>query len=331
LSASASSGLTVTFTSNNISVCTVSGVNITIVGAGTCSITASQAGNASYAPAASITQTFLVTATVSLAITKTHTGKFIQATTGVYTIAVSNGASASASSGTITVAEMLPAGLTLASMTGPGWSCLGSTCSRGDSLAPGSSFPPITVTTSIASNAQPQVTNQASVSGGGSSGAIASDVTTIGPQTGTPDVALGKTATQSSTWPGAVASLAVDGNVDGVFNDNSVSSTDLDTNAWWQVDLGSSYTMNSIVIWNRTDCCQSRLSDYWVFVSDTPFESTDTPTTLQARAGTYSSHQTSAPSPAASIVISGAEGRYVRIQLSDTDYLSLAEVQVFGQ
>ena len=53
--------------------------------------------------------------------------------------------------------------------------------------------------------------------------------------------------------------------------DGSVTITNYDANAWWQVDLGASATVSSIVIWDRTDCCSSCLSDYWVFVSDTPF------------------------------------------------------------
>jgi hypothetical protein len=90
--------------------------------------------------------------------------------------------------------------------------------------------------------------------------------------------------------------------------------------------------VGSIVVWNRTDCCGSRLGDYWVFVSDTPFGPSDTPATLQNRPGTFSSHQTSAPNPSTTIA-AGAQGRYVRVQLTSTigNYLSLAEVQVFGQ
>jgi hypothetical protein len=60
LSATASSGLTVTFASNSTPVCTVSGVEVTLAGAGICSITASQPGNSTWAPAPSVTQTFLV-------------------------------------------------------------------------------------------------------------------------------------------------------------------------------------------------------------------------------------------------------------------------------
>ncbi len=143
------------------------------------------------------------------------------------------------------------------------------------------------------------------------------------------DLAQGKAATQSSTFPGSrSAGVAVDGNTDGNFNDGSVTATNLDSNAWWQVDLGASASITSIVVWNRTDCCASRLNDYWVFVSDTPFLAADTPATLQNRAGTFASHQTSAPNPSAAIP-AVTHGRYVRVQLSSPNYLSLAEVQVF--
>ena len=144
------------------------------------------------------------------------------------------------------------------------------------------------------------------------------------------DLAQGKTATQSSTLPGTpTASAAADGNTDGAFFDGSVTATNLDPSAWWQVDLGASTTVGSVVVWNRTDCCASRLGDYWVFVSDTPFLATDTPATLQFRSGTFASHLTTAPNPSSTILVN-ATGRYVRVQLSGTGYLSLAEVQVFG-
>jgi hypothetical protein len=144
------------------------------------------------------------------------------------------------------------------------------------------------------------------------------------------DLAQGKTASQSSTLPGTpIASVAVDGSTDGNFNHGSVTATNADANAWWQVDLGASSSVSSLVVWNRTDCCGTRLGDFWVFLSDTPFQPSDTPATLQNRAGTFSSHQSGAPNPSTTIVVN-AQGRYVRVQLSGTDYLSLAEVQVFG-
>jgi hypothetical protein len=159
---------------------------------------------------------------------------------------------------------------------------------------------------------------------------IANFSATIAPS----NLALGKTATQSSTLTGygvnAIAGMAVDGNTDGNFGHASLSTTNSDSNAWWQVDLGASATVTSVVVWNRTDCCGYRLGDYWVFLSDTPFSSSDTPATLQNRAGTWNSHQTSAPDPSVSIPANGVVGRYLRIQLSGKEYLSLAEVQVIG-
>jgi uncharacterized repeat protein (TIGR01451 family) len=146
----------------------------------------------------------------------------------------------------------------------------------------------------------------------------------------TPNLAKGRTATESSTYSTNVASLAVDGNTSGVYSNGSIAIAGYGANAWWQVDLGASATVNSIALWGRTDCCGNDLSDYWVFVSNTPFNATDTPATLQNRAGTWSSHQTSAPNPLTTIAAGGAQGRYIRVQLTGTNYLELAEAQVFG-
>jgi hypothetical protein len=110
----------------------------------------------------------------------------------------------------------------------------------------------------------------------------------------------------------------------------SVTHTNLDANAWWQVDLGASAKINSIKIWNRTDGSVDRLSDYWVFLSNEPFGPAETPATLQSRLATWHSHQSTFPNPSSTIPVGGAEGRYVRVQLGGSNYLSLGEVQVFG-
>jgi RHS repeat-associated protein len=84
------------------------------------------------------------------------------------------------------------------------------------------------------------------------------------------NLALGKPSVQSSTVLGATASRANDGNTDGNFADGSVSHTDLQYLPWWYVDLGSSQQITSINVWNRTDCCSSRTSNFNVIVSDQP-------------------------------------------------------------
>jgi hypothetical protein len=60
VSATASSGLAVSFASVTTPVCTVSGFTVTLVAAGACAIQATQIGNATYAAAASVTQSFVV-------------------------------------------------------------------------------------------------------------------------------------------------------------------------------------------------------------------------------------------------------------------------------
>jgi sugar lactone lactonase YvrE len=118
----------------------------------------------------------------ALGIMKTHTGNFAQGQVGaVYNVAVSNGASAAPTTGTVTVTETVPTGLTLVSMSGTGWTCPsgGNTCTRSDALVGGSSYPPITVTVNVVDNAPTSFSNQVSVSGGGSTTASANDPTTI--------------------------------------------------------------------------------------------------------------------------------------------------------
>ena len=66
ISATASSGLPVTFASLTLPVCFVSGTTVTILAAGTCTITATQPGNANYAAAAPVTNSFTVIQTMQM-------------------------------------------------------------------------------------------------------------------------------------------------------------------------------------------------------------------------------------------------------------------------
>jgi sugar lactone lactonase YvrE len=60
ISATASSGLAVNFASTTSAVCTVSGTTVTLASAGTCTIQATQAGNANYVAATPVSQSFQV-------------------------------------------------------------------------------------------------------------------------------------------------------------------------------------------------------------------------------------------------------------------------------
>jgi uncharacterized repeat protein (TIGR01451 family) len=120
--------------------------------------------------------------TSSLAIASAHSGSFTQGQQGVYTVTVSNASTANvvATIGTVTATETLPAGMTLVSMSGTGWTCATlPSCTRSDVLAPGASYPPITATVNVAANAATPETNNVNVSGGGSAAGTGSDPTTI--------------------------------------------------------------------------------------------------------------------------------------------------------
>ncbi len=60
--ATASSGLTVTLLSQTPTVCTVSGLTVNVIAAGTCTLRAEQPGNAAYAAATPVTRSFVVQA-----------------------------------------------------------------------------------------------------------------------------------------------------------------------------------------------------------------------------------------------------------------------------
>jgi len=86
------------------------------------------------------------------------------------------------------------------------------------------------------------------------------------------NLARGKGGAASSTYGGLPAPRlrpAVDGNSNGDFNAASVTHTNADLNSWWEVDLASMNRISLVRLWNRTDCCSDRLSNFYVFVSDT--------------------------------------------------------------
>jgi uncharacterized repeat protein (TIGR01451 family) len=156
-------------------------------------------------------------------ITKSHSGNFTVGVNGTYTLTASN-AGTLATSGTITVTDNLPTGLTIAATpTGTGWNCsttvIGSstaTCTSSTVIGAGATSPnPITLTVVVspAAFAASPVTNVANISGGGepaynNGNNSASDPTTIN---GAPDLTITKSHTGNFTQgqTGATYSITV--------------------------------------------------------------------------------------------------------------------------
>jgi len=140
-------------------------------------------------------------------------------------------------------------------------------------------------------------------------------ITSVSPST---NLALNKQTSQSSTAYSGYSQRAVDGNTNGDYWNNSVTHTNGESQPWWRVDLGLSYNLDQIKIYNRTDCCSNILSNFYVYVLDANLNQV------------WSSFQTASPNPSITLYPGGINGRYIKIQLAGTNPLSLAEVQVFG-
>lgn len=141
------------------------------------------------------------------------------------------------------------------------------------------------------------------------------------------NLALGRPTTQSGTADGGLASRAVDGNTAPDFTAASVSKTVVTRTPLWEVDLGGIQDIGQIRVHTETGAA---ISNYWILVSDVPFNSGNLSAAL-TDPGVWSFHN---PGTAGAIenlnTDEGVTGRYVRIQLESQDAsISLAEVEIF--
>ena len=149
------------------------------------------------------------------------------------------------------------------------------------------------------------------------------------------NIALNKTATQSSTLTAngitGLALKAVDGNTNGVFftvpaSNSSVSATNFNTEAWWQVDLGGTFQIDEVKIYNRTDG-SDQTGDYYLLISETPFIANDLNGAIaQSDYSVYDNNPPNSPTTHSP----NTTGRYVRIQIPGSGYIVIGEVEVMG-
>jgi hypothetical protein len=130
------------------------------------------------------------------------------------------------------------------------------------------------------------------------------------------NLAAGRPTAQSTTALDGVAARAVDRRTDGNWHNGSVTHTALEAQPWWLVDLGTVADIDKVILYNRTDCCGERLSAFDIQVSND---------------GSSWRIAASSPgiAPAVAPFLLRTTGRFVRVRLRGTDYLSLAEVEVF--
>jgi len=164
---------------------------------------------------------------INLEIDKSHTGDFTQGQVGAeYTLSVKNNGP-DASTGTVTVTDSLPTGLTATAISGTGWNCVLATltCDRSDSLAAGDSYPDITMTVDVANNAPATVINSGTVSGGGDpTPNTDDDPTTI--EKWLDDVGVTKTANPTTVNYGDTVTYTLTAKNNGFGAANNVTITD---------------------------------------------------------------------------------------------------------
>eukprot|EP00984_Skeletonema_dohrnii_P019953 scaffold9642_cov84-Skeletonema_dohrnii-CCMP3373.AAC.2 len=134
------------------------------------------------------------------------------------------------------------------------------------------------------------------------------------------NLALEGAATQSTTCYTGYASRAIDGNTDGDWSNKSVTHTCSGVN-WWMVDLGADkqHTITSVKIYNRSDCCNNRLTDMDVQVLD----QSDNVVAFQTIAADDVQLQYN-------FDFGGVQGRYVRLKRNVSGQFNMAEVEVMG-
>jgi uncharacterized repeat protein (TIGR01451 family) len=126
---------------------------------------------------------------------------FTVGSNATFTLAVSN-IGQLATSGTVTVEDILPAGLTFVSAVGTGWTCSGTSsvsCTRSNALAAGSAYPNIVITVTPTPPATPSITNTSSVSGGGDVSPANNSSTVNVTVVGVPDLSIDKSHTGNFT------------------------------------------------------------------------------------------------------------------------------------
>ena len=139
------------------------------------------------------------------------------------------------------------------------------------------------------------------------------------------NIARSKTVTISSNYgTGYDGNNATDGNLENSMHTGGNSSQE-----WLEVDLGKEYNIGNIKIINRKNCCQDRLGNMYVFVSETPFAENFNPATNTVGFR----HQLSADESGDPNIQVSAKGRYIRLQKSGVNpggnYINIAEIQVF--
>jgi hypothetical protein len=146
------------------------------------------------------------------------------------------------------------------------------------------------------------------------------------------NIAGSGTASASSTAYGGFASNAISGKDDLTLSSTEVPvaesfHSDVEDQPWWQLDLGHTTGINSLILFAREHYA-ARLSDFYVLTSEAPFPAGNLESVL-ASEGVWSTFH------AGEVVFTGERigifrpARYIRVWASKRGWLNFAECRVF--
>ncbi|XP_059356893.1 fucolectin-5-like [Carassius carassius] len=139
-------------------------------------------------------------------------------------------------------------------------------------------------------------------------------------------------AVQSSTygWGAANATFytwgaakAIDGIRYAPGEASSCSVTSHQLNPWWRLDLLDSYSISSVTVTNRGDCCLDQTTGVEIRIGN----SLENNGNNNPRCGVTSSVPVGS---SVSFSCGGMEGRYVNMYIPNIQHLTLCEVEVYG-
>lgn len=114
------------------------------------------------------------------------------------------------------------------------------------------------------------------------------------------------------------------GAVNGVKNGGFGFHTSLETNPWWQVDLGGVNALQEVRVFNRLDCCTERARTLRVLLST---DGQNWQTAYTHDGSPFGGANDGRP---LKVHLQGQTARFVRLQLAERNYFHLDEVEIYG-
>ncbi len=146
-------------------------------------------------------------------------------------------------------------------------------------------------------------------------------------QTGNPIGLL--SASQSTTDGNNPPERAVDGEINGTLSEGKASKTYMENNPYFQVSLENQSVLSELSIHYPSDLFPKGMGNYYILISDYPFENSDLSTNISSPI-VESIYVDTPISSGTGIPLNNKSGKFVRLQLDGIGFISFTEIELFG-